>query len=87
MIDDQIKVKETLSREVLFQCTMEEEAKAYQFAQEMEAMGIQVEIAIPSVSQTLAAGLGVAEEDWREYQKSMEQEMHDHDCCSPAASD
>ena len=82
MIDTQVKVMATASQEVLFQCHMDEEAKAYEFAQNMEKMGVEVTIDIPSVAQTLASSLGIEEQDWEEYQRSMEREIDDHDCSS-----
>ena len=78
-IDAQVKVVEPRSGEVLLQCGVEEEARAYQFAQEMEQMGVEVKIIAPSVSQTLASGLGVSAKDWQGYQRSMDQEIADHD--------
>ena len=83
MIDVQVKVVEVQSGQVLFQCAVEQEEQAYQFAQEMEAMGVEVTVKRPCVSATLASSLGVAEADWQEYQQSMEQEMDDHDCYCP----
>lgn len=79
MIDDQVKVIETLSRQVLFQCTVEEEAKAHQFAQDMEQLGVDVKVETPNIFQTLASKLGATDTDWKEYQQSMEQEIYEHD--------
>ena len=78
-IDSLVKVVEPRSGEVLLQCGVEEEALAYQFAREMEQMGVEVKIIAPSVSQTLASGLGVNAKEWQGYQRSMDQEIADHD--------
>ena len=82
MVERQVKVIEQISQQVLFQCDVKDQAKAYQFAREMEEIGVAVQIQTPSVSQTLAHSLGVKEQDWQEYQRSMEEELEDHDCCS-----
>ena len=77
-VDALIKVIEARSGEVLFQCSPGEEVKAYEFARQMEDMGLAVRLESPSVCQGLAWSLGVQEEEWQEYQESLEQEIDGH---------
>jgi len=79
-----IQVVETTSGEVLFQCPFEEDEKAYAYAREMEAMGLDITIKKPSVAQTLVNELGLNEEDRKAYDQSLEEEILEHDsgCCT-----
>ena len=77
-INHQIKVRELHSGQELLSCPLDQESEAFRFAHEMEAMGVEVEVINPSVSETLAASLGVGDLEWEEYRESMEDEIHDH---------
>lgn len=77
-INNKIKVKEVNTGSELFSCSLEQEEEAFRVAKEMESLGIEVEVINPGISQTLASGLGVREEEWREYYQSMENEINDH---------
>ncbi len=78
-----IRVVDTDTRQVLFECTLEESEKAYQFAAGLEEMGLSVEVMHPTLSETLTESLGLSNEDRRKYEASMEEEIEHHDgsCC------
>lgn len=78
-----VKVVDQNSESVLFSCSMDNIHSAYLYAKEMENLGLEVKIIAPTITQTLANGLGITETEKAEYDKSVEQEMNDHDgsCC------
>lgn len=78
-----VKVIDQNSKTELFSCSMDNIHSAYLYAKEMENLGLEVKIVSPTITQTLADGLGVSEKFKAEYQKSVEQEINDHDgsCC------
>ena len=78
-----VLVVDTLSDEVLFECSIEELESAYQRAAEYEEMGLDVKVVAPSVTQTLTNSLGMTHEEEEEYQNSVVAEMEDHEgsCC------
>ncbi|MCO4793581.1 MAG: hypothetical protein KC493_07710 [Bacteriovoracaceae bacterium] len=73
-----IKVIEKQGLEVLFECDIQEEEKAYTFAKEMEELGIDIEVQIPSVTETLISTLGANEEDVSTLKKMMDEEIESH---------
>ncbi len=77
----QARVIEVTSEEILFSCEMSEIDKAYDYAKEMEDLGLEVKVISPNVNETLAQSLGATEQEWQDYKQSMEQEMDDHDGC------
>lgn len=82
---DQVKVIETTNHQVLFQCHLDEVDNAYHYARTMEEMGIEVEIKVPSIAETLGSTLGVSEDELDEFKEEMEQEIASHldedSCC------
>lgn len=84
-----IRVVDTDTRQVLFECPLEESEKAYQFAAGMEEMGLSVEVMHPTLSETLTDSLGLSNEDRRKYEASLEEEIEHHDgsCCFEDPSD
>jgi hypothetical protein len=78
-----IRVLDQLSDQVLFECSIEESEKAYQFAAEMEEMGLDLKMDVPTLSETLSESLGLSREQQAAYKQSMEAELEDHDgsCC------
>lgn len=77
-MSSRIKVREKQSLEVLFECDVTEEEKAYQYARDMEAMGIDVNVEIPSVSETLISVLGANESDVEALKEMMDEEIDSH---------
>lgn len=78
-----IRVLDTDSSQVLFECSMQESEKAYQFAGEMEKLGLSVKVQHPTLSQTLSGSLGLSREEMAQYEASMEEEIEHHEgsCC------
>jgi hypothetical protein len=78
-----IQVRDVQTEQILFECEMTEAEKAYQFAAEMEEMGLDLEVISPTLSETLSSSLGLSREAQEEYKLSMEEEMEEHEgsCC------
>lgn len=74
-----IKVIETHSQTVLFECPVDEADKAFRFAVEMDGHGVDVALRSPSGPESLAESLGISEEDKEKLRKVLEQEIEDHD--------
>ncbi len=77
-MSSRIKVLEKQSGEVLFECEVTEEEKAYTYAKDMEELGIDVEVKIPSVSETLISVLGASEKDVDTLKHMMDEEIESH---------
>lgn len=78
------KVIEIHSEQVLFECDAKDSAKAYEFAAEMEAMGLEVEVSSPTITESLCDSLGIIHDERDEYENSVIAEIEDHDgsCCA-----
>jgi hypothetical protein len=78
-----IQVQDTQTQQVLFECAINESEKAYQFAAEMEELGLDVRVISPTLSETLTESLGLSQQELRQYQESMEEEIDQHEgsCC------
>jgi hypothetical protein len=78
-----ILVRDVQTQQVLFECAMNESEKAYQFAAEMEEMGLDIEVVSPTLSETLSNSLGLSQEQQEKYKQSLEEEMDSHEgsCC------
>jgi hypothetical protein len=78
-----ILVKDIQTEQILFECEINESEKAYQFAAEMEEMGLDIKVFSPTLSETLSDSLGLTHEQLEEYKDSMEHEIESHDgsCC------
>jgi hypothetical protein len=83
-----IIVRDVQSQLVLFECTLEEAEKAYQYAASMEELGLEVEVISPTLSETLSSSLGLSQQEHQEYKKSLEEEMQSHEgpCCYEEAN-
>jgi hypothetical protein len=68
---------------VLFECSLTESEKAYQYAASMEELGLDVEVISPTLSESLSSSLGLSREQQQEYKESMEEEIEAHEgsCC------
>lgn len=84
-----ILVRDVQTEQVLFECAITESEKAYQFAAEMEEMGLDIEVLIPTLGETLSSSLGLTREQQEEYKNSLEEEIESHDgsCCFEDPSD
>lgn len=61
------------SKEVLLQVDMDNIHKAYTFIHDMNEMGVEVELIVPTTAETLAHSLGASTEE----QKKLKKELHD----------
>lgn len=79
-----ILVRDILTKQILFQTSLEESESAYQFAAQMEELGLDIEVISPTLSETLTTSLGVSEEKMQQYKESMEDEIEAHEvpCCN-----
>jgi len=78
-----IRVLDRITQQVLFECSVNEHEKAYEYAAQMEEMGLDIVINHPTLSETLSDSLGLSNEARAEYQRSMEEELEEHEgsCC------
>lgn len=78
-----ILVRDVVTQQTLFECGVHESEKAYQYAAEMEEMGLDIEVVSPTLSETLSNSLGLSKSEHEAYQKSLDDEIEDHDgsCC------
>lgn len=78
-----ILVRDVQTQQILFECAINESEKAYQFAAEMEEMGLDIEVVSPTLGETLSNSLGLSKEDQETYKQSLEEEMDSHEgsCC------
>lgn len=79
-----VKVIALDTDEVLFETTLEEMEKAYEYAAQMEEMGISVKLDAPTIADSLSDTLGLSVDDRYRLERSMEEELHDHEgsCCA-----
>lgn len=82
-----VKVIDHHSEEVLFECDIETIESAFQYAAQMEKMGIDVRILSPTITETLCDSLGIEHDEREEYEQSVVAEIDDHDgsCCATPA--
>jgi hypothetical protein len=78
-----IRVLDHQTGQSLFECSLEESEKAYQFAAQMEEMGLDIVVDAPTLSETLNESLGLSKLQKQIYKKSMEEEIEEHEgsCC------
>jgi hypothetical protein len=78
-----VRVIDLQSGQTLFECSMQNSEKAYQFAAEMEEMGLDLKVVVPTLSATLASSLGLSRDEQTAYETSLEEEIEDHggSCC------
>lgn len=84
-----ILVRDVQTQQILFECAINESEKAYQFAAEMEEMGLDIEVVSPTLGETLSNSLGLSKEAQEKYKESLEEEMDSHEgsCCFEESSD
>lgn len=79
-----IRVFEKNSNDILFECSADEADKAYEFAAQMEELGLEVEIKQPSVAESLSITLGAKQEELEEIRNEIRDEIESHtedSCC------
>lgn len=84
-----ILVRDVQTQQVLFECAITESEQAYQFAAEMEEMGLDIEVVSPTLGETLSNSLGLTKEEEQKYKDSLEEEMDSHEgsCCFEESGD
>jgi hypothetical protein len=78
MSQNLVKVIASSEGTCLMTCSIEEIERAYQFAAEMEALGIEVEIQAPSLPETLGASLGASAEEQSALRRELDDEIDSH---------
>lgn len=78
-----IRVIDQQTEQTLFECSVQESEKAYQFAAQMEELGLDVKVLAPTLGDTLSQSLGLSREQQQAYHDSLEEEMDQHEgsCC------
>lgn len=78
-----IRVLDQSTGQCLFECSIVESEKAYHFAAQMEEMGLDLKVVVPTLSDTLSQSLGLSREQQEAYKTSLEEEMDQHEgsCC------
>ena len=84
-----ITIKDKISQEVFYDFPIFELEKAYKQLAELEEMGLDVEISIPNVTQSLGMSLGLDKDQMDMLNGSMDDEINDHDgsCCVTSDSE
>ena len=80
-MSNRVQVLDTITKVVLFECSIAEMDSAYKKAQEFEAMGLDIELNLPGVSETLMESLGADKEDILLDQLIIEEESCSHYKC------
>ena len=73
-----VKVIDQVSKSILFETTIENMAAAYTFAEQMEALGLDIEILSPGLAETLIRSLGANESDIQSFTDSLNAEIDEH---------
>lgn len=78
-----IRVIDQHTGQTLFECALDQSEKAYQFAAQMEEMGLDIKVVAPTLGDTLSQSLGLNNEEQRAYRDSLEEEIDQHEgsCC------
>lgn len=72
------------TRSELYSFDLDQYDQAYSKLVELEEMGLNVSIKVPSVTETLCDTLGLSAEEQEDYEQSVVAEIEDHDgsCCA-----
>lgn len=73
-----VRVIEEQSDTILFECEMKDIEKAYQYAVELEGMGIDVKIQAPSLPESLGESLGVSSFELNRLKIEIQDEIDSH---------
>jgi hypothetical protein len=84
-----IQVIDTNTQQVLMETSLDQSEAAYQFAAQMEEIGLDIQVVSPTLSETLTQSLGLSTEKQKAYQDSLIEEQEDHpgSCCFKASPD
>ena len=73
-----VKVIDNISQTVLFETDFDNIHKAYSFAAQMEAEGLDISISAPGLPETLIRSLHKSNEVISEFKKSLDEEILSH---------
>ena len=66
----------------LFSCSITQRDKAFEYAKDMEELGIDIIIDEPSLPETLAKSLGMKKSEEEKFRQAIDDEIDGHnDCC------
>lgn len=82
-VELKIQVIDQETKQILMETNLETADKAYEFAAQMEELGLSVEVHNPTLTQTLSNALGKSEAELKDYEQSLEDEIESHEssCC------
>lgn len=73
-----VQVIEEQEKTILFECPLEEIEKAYEYATQMEQLGIETKILAPSLPESLAIELGAKSESIQKLRSEIDDEIGSH---------
>ena len=73
-----VKVIDSISKSVLFETSIENMDAAYSFAQQMEEVGLDIEIKSPGLAETLIRSLGASDGDVDSFKDGLQVEIDEH---------
>jgi len=78
-----ITVQDIQTGQTLLECALNEAEKAYEFAAQMDEVGLDVKVINPTLSDTLTSSLGLSKAAKIEYNNSLDDEIEHHEgsCC------
>lgn len=76
-MESKIKLLDSESQ-LLYEFSMEDVEAAYAKAHELENMGIEITLEIPSLPETLASTLGMSQEDKEKLKSEIDDEIESH---------
>tara|TARA_R110000868_G_scaffold117600_2_gene312192 strand:- start:1186 stop:1455 length:270 start_codon:yes stop_codon:yes gene_type:complete len=69
-------------QQILFECPIDQADRAWEYARQMDEMGIAVKISAPSLPESLAKVLGSDEEELTKLRFELDEELDSHiGCC------
>ena len=73
-----VKVIDKLEGQTILECPVEEQDKAFEYAKQMEELGLDVKIDSPSVPESLARVLGAREQEIQNLRHEIDKEIDSH---------
>lgn len=85
-MENDVEIRDKQEGQLLFTCSIQEVEKAYQYAKQMEELGIEIEFHGPSLPETLARELGANAESISTLKGEIDDEIlsHQGSCCGPS---
>lgn len=78
-----IKIYEFNTNELLSSFDVQDSEKAYEYARQMEEMGIEIRMESPSINHSLGESLGMSEEQLENLTVAIDEEIASHNTCCP----